>query len=824
MKLHLERFSFAVTAIFLLFFLNSFSQISEGGRPLSFTHNDQLSADFDTRVLQKPDMGQIAYEDQQNAESRFPAPDRMGVSVPVNLDMDDAGTWETLLDGSRIWRLNLVVKDALALGVYYDHFYMPDGGKLFLYNKSKSNVIGAFTSFNNHESGLFATEFIQGDEVTLEYCEPAGMSEVPVISISEVAYAYRFIEFEENGLLRDASWPCMINVACEEGNGWEDQIKGIARMSIKIGFSYYWCSGSLINNTSNNRVPYFLSAGHCGEGASANDRLQWIFYFNYQSSTCTGNWGPSNNSVTGCTLKANDPTASDAGSDFELVQFNNTPPANYNVYFNGWNRSNIPADSGVCLHHPAGDIKKVSTYKNPMISSTWWNGLPTHWRVTWSSTPNGLSIMQGGSSGSPVFDQDHYIMGDLTGGYASNSCSNPSPAWFGKIWYSWDQNGTTSTTRLKDWLDPNNVGTLRQPGISSQILPPVVYFTADTNHITMGQTIHFTDLTTGNPASSWDWDLPGGTPNASSQQNPSVIYNTAGVYDVTLTVVNPDGTDTETKVGYITVDEVIAPVADFIASKIEVTEGEMIDFTDLSINNPITWNWVFYGAEPISSHDQNPDSILYPAAGVYDVKLTSANYGGSSTELKEGYITVIPGTPPLADFYADVTEIQEGDTVNFFDLTTGSPYEWEWTFEGGTPSTSNLQNPAGIVYSTTGLYDVQLTATNSFGNNVMLKQEYIAVGNVSVKDINRNNGVICYPNPNKGILNVKIEGGSEIWGNDGNVELTVLNAMGNIIWKSNYNVFSGNEAIDLGNQPNGFYILRVSSEKKDVQRKISLLK
>lgn len=821
MKRHVSRILVTAIIFSFLFDVNLWSQISQGGSPASFT-SPGIPEQFDAREFPKPDMDQVSYEDQQNEEAQFPGPQRMGVSVLVGLTMDNAGTWETLGDGSRLWRLKILVRDALALGVYYDQFHLPAGAKLFLYNAAKTQVIGAFTSENNHESGLFATSFIQGDQVTLEYYEPAGLTETAVISISEVAYAYRYIWFEETAGNRDPSWPCMINVKCEEGEGWEDQAQGVARMSIKIGWAYYWCSGSLINNTSNNRVPYFLSAAHCGEGASSADRTQWIFYFNYQSSTCAGTWGPSSNSVTGCTLKANDPSASEAGSDFELVQLNSTPPSSYNVYYNGWNRTNTPGDSGVGLHHPNGDIKKVSTYSNPMISSTWWNGLPSHWRISWSPTVNGLSIMQGGSSGSPIFDQDGLIMGDLTGGYASNACNNPSPAWYGKIWYSWDQNGTTASTRLKDWLDPTNTGKLRQYGISSQILPPVVDFEADTNHILQGQSIQFTDLTTGNPATSWEWTFPGGTPNSSSQQNPTVYYNASGVFDVTLTVTNPDGTDTETKTGYITVEEVIPPLTDFVASQVVITEGEMIDFTDLSINNPITWNWVFEGGEPISSNEQNPDSILYAVPGVYDVSLSSANTGGSDMEVKEDYITVNAGTPPTAGFYADVTEIMAGDSVNFFDQSTGNPTQWIWTFEGASPAGSSMQNPEGIVYPTPGTYNVQLRAKNTFGFNILLKEDYITVGTISVKDLNRNRGIFVYPNPSSGVVNVRMEGASEAWQPGNGVEISVLNASGAVVFESSYDLSKGNLSIDLSGQPDGLYVVRVGSDSGMVQRKVSL--
>jgi lysyl endopeptidase len=823
MKLNHLRFTIAIFATVLIFGSALKAQISEGGIPLSFTANN-FSSQFDQKEFTAPDLSQISAEDQANAEAQYPGPERMGVSVPVNLDLNTAGSWESQADGSRIWRLKITVRGALALGVYYDHFYMPAGSKLYLYNEAKTQVIGAFTSANNTESGLFATEFIQGESVNLEYTEPGGTNEEALISISEVAYAYRFISFINNGGERDQSWPCMINVACIEGANWGNEIKSGARLSIKIGYSYYWCSGALINNTSNDRSPYLLTAEHCGEGSTVGDRNQWVFYFNYQSATCAGNYGSSSNTVTGCTLKAADPLTGFDGADFYLIKLNSTPPSSYGVFYSGWNRTNIPADSGVCIHHPNGDIKKISTFLTPMISSTSWNGTPTHWRVTWSATPNGLSIMQPGSSGSPIFDQDHLIMGDLSGGWNTNTCDTPSPAWYGKVFWGWDQAGTTPAVRLKDWLDPTNTGASKQPGISSQILPPVVNFTSDTNHVLQGTTVQFTDLTTGNPATSWSWSFPGASPNVSDLQNPIVTYNQPGVFDVTLTVENPDGSDTETKAGYMTVDLVYAPETDFLASQLEITEGERIDFTDLSLNNPVDWTWAFEGGQPSTSNAQNPDSIVYSTPGVYDVSLTSTNNGGSDTELKEGYITVNAGLPPLSEFYADATEIVIGDSVNFFDLSTGNPTQWTWTFEGATPGSSSQQNPVNIVYPTLGSYYVKLRTKNSFGNNTMLKENYIVVGNVSVKDMSKNPGMIIYPNPSSGLLNVRLTGSMEAWGHGSIVEVSVINSTGLVVKTLTHQAMTADLTIDLSDQADGLYIVRISSDNHSVQRKLSLFK
>ena len=449
-------------------------QISQGGLPRSF--ETALQGGYEEVILASPDVDKLLEEDFENASQGIPY--RNGVSIIVDRSVDNSGTWQTLEDGTKVWRLKLTSSGARGLAVYYDQFWLPAGGELFLYNEYKDQVIGAFTEFNNSENSLFATEYVQGESVTLEYNAPSWVLEDPVINISEVAYGYKGVSFlfgdnysEDFG----DSWWCHINVNCSpEGDNWQDEKRGAARILIKIGYSYYWCSGSLVNNTSNDGTPFFLTAAHCGEGASTYDMNQWIFYFNYEASGCSNpGSSPSYNSLTGATFKANDPTSGSGGSDFLLVLLNSTPPLYYNPYYNGWNRSNSGSPNGVSIHHPAGDIKKISTYLTSAISSTSWNGLPSHWRVSWSYTTNGRGVVEGGSSGSPLFDNNGRIAGTLTGGYTYNSCSNPSPAFYGKFWYHWDQNGSATNRRLKDWLDPGNTGATYLDGYDpNQAFPP----------------------------------------------------------------------------------------------------------------------------------------------------------------------------------------------------------------------------------------------------------------------------------------------------------------------------------------------------------------
>lgn len=173
------------------------------------------------------------------------------------------------------------------------------------------------------------------------------------------------------------------------------------------------------------------------------------------------------------------------------------------------------------------------------------------------------------------------------------------------------------------------------------VTPPVAEFSASATTINEGDSVNFTDLSTNSPT-EWLWSFTGGTPVSSTVQNPSVTYNSAGVYTVSLEATNAGGSDTETKTNYITVNAVgSAPVADFTASATTVTEGQSIDFTDLSTNTPTSWSWTFEGGTPGTSTAQNP-TITYNTQGTYYVELTAANAFGSDVETRTGYITVNP--------------------------------------------------------------------------------------------------------------------------------------------------------------------------------------
>lgn len=169
--------------------------------------------------------------------------------------------------------------------------------------------------------------------------------------------------------------------------------------------------------------------------------------------------------------------------------------------------------------------------------------------------------------------------------------------------------------------------------------PPVANFMATPTTVIEGQNVQFTDLSTYLPT-SWAWTFVGGNPETSTEKNPVVSYNTAGTYQVSLQVTNSEGSDTEIKTAYITVNPPQVPIADFTASKTIVYIGESVTFTDNSLNTPTSWAWTINGADPSTSSEQNP-TITFNNPGTYTVIMEASNGAGSDTETKIDYITVL---------------------------------------------------------------------------------------------------------------------------------------------------------------------------------------
>jgi hypothetical protein len=300
--------------------------------------------------------------------------------------------------------------------------------------------MGAFTRDSDPTgSQVLGVQPIGGDRITVEYRVPKGMKPGR-LRIGQITHAYRDVQGWAKAFGDSGS--CNNNTICPLGSGWENQISSVAMIVVGGGGI---CTGQLINNCASNGTPYFLTANHCLGGSLST----WVFRFNWESPTCTPTQNaPTNQTVSGATL-----LATNSGSDAALLQLSSAPPAAYAIYYTGWDRSGTTPNQQTCIHHPSGDIKKITRDNNAPGQSTvnLGNGNAQCWRIfNWES-----GTTEGGSSGSGLWDQNKLLIGQLYGGTAS--CSNNIDDYFGRfdISYPAFQNWLGACGNTLSGYDPN---------------------------------------------------------------------------------------------------------------------------------------------------------------------------------------------------------------------------------------------------------------------------------------------------------------------------------------------------------------------------------
>jgi len=470
---------FVICFAFLVLYpgFTAYAQVSTQESPYTLRIKDSMGSKLhalkNIQRIQMPEVNsaELAEEDakRDNKGGAF----RFGISIPVNINMDNSGVWDTLSDGTRIWRLRIALsKEARSLSFVFNRFYLPEKAKFFVYSEDKIQVLGAFTAKNNQggmdgEAGSFATSFIYGHKAVLEYMEPAGTSTKPVISLKEVVHAYRGIKIPEHLMQLNAlSYPpyiggsasCEVNINCPPGSKFQKEKRAVALITLG-GFA---CTGSLVQNTARDGSPYFLTANHCLNNAyDANGNTNvasLVVYWNYESPDCSNSYSATPTTV-GATLLANS-----QATDFALLKLTDNPSTvtGLNPYYLEWSRDSTAKSSGALIHHPMVDIKKISLDTSSLItpysSPIAWYGnsqsfqnntaANTHWSVLFD-----LGESEPGSSGSPLLDQNHMLIGQLHGGFASNCMPKTGLNFFGRFDLSWNGDGTPQRS-LKPWLDP----------------------------------------------------------------------------------------------------------------------------------------------------------------------------------------------------------------------------------------------------------------------------------------------------------------------------------------------------------------------------------
>lgn len=369
---------------------------------------------------------------------RFAIPNEVVVAPAA-----EKATWQKVGD-NMVWKRRVVSKNSVSLNFGFEQFRLPQGAKLEIYSSDFSEVIRPFTAADNNNAEQLWTPVIMSDDVMIEVTVPANKMDELKLELTSINQGFRtFTQKTEK------SGSCNVDVVCSEGNDWRDEINSVAVIS--TGGSTF-CTGFMVNNTSEDKTPYFMTANHCRVNNS-RAAASLVTYWNYQASTCGGaRNGRQAQFNTGAEF-----LAANAASDFAIVKLNQAPNPEWEVTYAGWDRSGENAEMAVAIHHPATDEKAISFENDPTTATLYLKEEEvenaTHVRVTdWD-----VGTTEPGSSGSPLFNQDHRVIGQLHGGYAS--CSSQTSDWYGRIFVSWEGGGTPST-RLKDHLDSAGLGAM----------------------------------------------------------------------------------------------------------------------------------------------------------------------------------------------------------------------------------------------------------------------------------------------------------------------------------------------------------------------------
>ena len=602
---------------FLLFILifafvsSGFCQISEKEDPVSSEQTVRQVVSFVKIVSSIPEPEISSKVDNQ--------PLYAGYKIELNETETKAGSWVALNSGWRVWRLGLTVENAEGLNVYFRDVKLQKGERLFIYNPSKTVLLGAFTDVNNGK--FLATEFISGEKIIIEFNTKNLLATLP-FEIEEVGVSVLNHSGTKSGF--GGAGSCEILVNCPEGDDWKPERNGVARVLVSEGGGLYWCSGTLVNNTSQDGTPYFITANHCGQNADSADYSQWIFYFNYESRDCEFPvLEPPHQSISGAKLLAHANSSTSSGSDFKLLLLADEVPPEYEPYYSGWDRSGSGASAGVGIHHPEGDLKMISTYNDPLVSTNYNNPAPDgngkYWMVHWSETESGHGVTEGGSSGSPIFSQGGYVVGLLSGGRASCSAQD-QPDYYGKFSYSWESNGSDSAQQLKPWLDPVNLNVERLPGYNKDTLTFAANFSASTTEIKVGGSVNFFNQSQGDII-GYEWYFEGGIPNKSvSETPPTIRYSEVGEFDVMLVAKTNKNSDTLLVKDYIHVLPSLTPNPS--AGHFSVNFGqEMPQELDIHVTDIRGKNVNFFMSEGFGNSVVIDLSQL--SSGVYIIRVTA---------------------------------------------------------------------------------------------------------------------------------------------------------------------------------------------------------
>lgn len=485
MKLEYRYIVLTHALFFLLGSTILHSQVEFPGIALGI--NPHLKAASVIYTLEPPDPFEIDALTEANRDRRSKALS-FAIKRHVDISPEIHGSWSQ--EGEmRVWRIHLISPGAFSLGAVFSTFRLEPGVKLFVYDPGMLRAKGAFTSGNNKASGRLSVGHIPGQELLIEMQVPSNLSTYGELELESLSHA--FLDLENQSARADCpgeygcSQDCEIDVNCTEGDDWWREKPSVVRLYIEKTSFFEYCTGVLVNNTAYDGIPYILTAQHCIGTALQAERT--MVQFNYQSDACFGEDGPLDMSIYESELLSVGDSV-----DFSLVKLSLQPPPSYNVYYAGWDRSPALVAPATTIHHPMGDVKKITFDEQVPEVPENQTDVPTgdledyHYFSYWWIKRWETGTTEGGSSGGPLFNAGR-VIGTLSGGLArcGDSIGYDSDAdriiynnvfnrddYFTQFGTAWDYE-LDKGNELARWLDPQGSDVAWLDGYKPSSLEPV---------------------------------------------------------------------------------------------------------------------------------------------------------------------------------------------------------------------------------------------------------------------------------------------------------------------------------------------------------------
>lgn len=733
-----------------------FSQVTNKGTPVSWrTVNLTEPAKI---TLPAVNLKALTEQDAKNA-GRKDVPYRFAHEFTTNYTMENSGMWNILPNGDRLWRIHFSSPGAKGMHFWFKDFFIPKGATLYVYNNDHTDLLGAYDERQNHSGPYFGTWPVTGDDMWLEYYEPKSQAGKGKLTITKAGHAYRAVR----GILKSTqevmSGDCNYDVECfmpGVENRKDITKHSVVRILASNDSIAFVASGAMVNNTANDGTPYMLSANHAWvEGCMYTFRFNWINPQPACPSTEDGDFSINEvQTISGATMKAHR-----AQSDFLLMEMNTSIPEEWGVILSGWDRTDIAPAFTYGVHHPAGDIMKVSVDYDPPYKNVF--------NRVWDIQSWNTGVTEGGSSGSPLLTPQGRIIGQLW--YGSSGCdglvSNFGGDSYGRFAVSW-ATGTTPETRLKEWLDPQNTGTTTLDAYPAQTIyaNDIKLALADLGHDGCSETIN-PQVRLINYGSN---TLTSATISYSLDNDTTQTYNWTGSLP-------------ENQAELIDLPTLTGTLGDNVLS-ISVTSANGIADENPD-NNSITGNFTVYPITPANeltltiTTDGYASEISWDLTNQYGAILYSAPENSYENNL------TYTQTLPLPDNGCYTFTIHDGYGDGICCAYGAGHY--------------SLVNDSGETVAEGGEYEH--FETTKFKIEHELGTSVPAVQNITV-----------YPNPSTGVYNVKgINTGSGY---------AVYNLVGQLVKQGSFS--DDTATLDISGAASGVYILKVKSGNSESSYKL----